>query len=263
MKNYFFILLFFLSIEILPQEKIITVSEFLTYADTTLVFTPAQYIPEESFPLVFLLHGWSGNYNQWNEIISLQLIADAYNFIIVSPSGFYDSWYINSITDKNMLWEKYFIEVLYPFIATSYNIDSSNVFITGLSMGGHGAMNLFFKYQDFFTAAGSTSGVMDISKFPERWGINNYLGLYDENGTIWKSNSVNHIVNSINESKPFIFDCGTEDFVFEVNNSFYELCLSKKLPFTFIAQPGKHNRDYWKKSILLHLDFFREIVEKE
>jgi len=263
MKNYIFILIFLLNTSILPQERIITDSEFIPYSDTTLVFAPEHYNSDETYPLVFLLHGWSGDYNQWNEIISTQLLADAYNFIFVSPSGFYDSWYINSITDKNMYWEKYFIEVLYPLISESYSIDSSNIFITGLSMGGHGALNLFFKFQDYFTAAGSTSGVLDITKFPDRWGIKNYLGLYEENEVIWKSNSIYYIVNSVNETKPFIFDCGTEDFVFEVNNSFYELCISKKLPFTFVAQPGKHHRDYWKKSVLLHLDFFREIVENK
>ena len=42
--------------------------------------------------------------------------------------------------------------------------------ITGLSMGGHGAMWNAIRHKDMFGASGSTSGGMDIRPFPKKLG---------------------------------------------------------------------------------------------
>ncbi len=263
MKKILFTLVLFFSLNTYPQEMIIVNSEYIPHSDTILVFVPDSYKAENKYPVVYLLHGWSGNYNQWNEIKNMQILSDYYNFILVCPNGFYDSWYVNSTTEVNIKWETYFIDILIPHLFSLYTIDSANIFITGLSMGGHGALQIFFKYQNIFAAAGSTSGVLDITKFSNRWGIKKYLGIYEDNKYKWERNSVFQIANEVTKVKPFIFDCGTEDIVFEVNNSFYELCYTKKFPFTFISQPGKHHRDYWKESILLHFNFFSTIAKNK
>ena len=87
-----FIVLFILSVSsIFAQEKLIIDAKYIPYPDTTLIILPADYeTVRMEYPLVVLLHGWSGNYNQWNENVNLQEYADQYNFILVCPDGFYD-----------------------------------------------------------------------------------------------------------------------------------------------------------------------------
>ena len=48
--------------------------------------------------------------------------------------------------------------------------------ITGLSMGGHGALWLAIRHQDVFGAAGSTSGGLDIRPFPDNWDMKEQIG---------------------------------------------------------------------------------------
>ncbi len=267
MKNSNFLFSFFLVLILSginpAQDTLSFKRNYLPYPDTTLVFLPDTYNLSENFPAVILLNGWSGNYKQWNDIADLKTLANKYNFIIVTPDGYYDSWYCNNIPRKNLQYEKFFIEDLLPELFRKYKIDRTKLFISGLSMGGHGAMTLFIKYNDLFLSAGSMSGILDITKFPNKWGLQSVLGSYEKHMKIWNENSAYHIVDSLkNSKKEFIVDCGTEDFAFGVNAKFFHKCKDLKLKITFIARPGGHDRKYWAESILYHLDFFKRLLTK-
>ncbi len=236
---------------------------YLPYPDTVLVFLPESYNSRDNFPLAILLNGWSGSYKQWNGIVNLKKLAEQYNFVITTPDGYYDSWYCNNTRRKNIQYEKFFTEDLLPALLRKYKIDRSKIFISGLSMGGHGAITLFLKYNDLFLSAGSTSGILDITKFPKNWGLISALGEYELNEDSWKSNSAFYIIDSLkNKNKEFIIDCGTEDFAYDVNEKFFHKCKDLKLKITFMARPGKHERKYWAESILYHFDFFTRLLGK-
>jgi S-formylglutathione hydrolase FrmB len=247
---------------IFAQDKLVIDAKYIPYPDTTLIIVPADYeTVRMDYPLVFLLHGWAGNYNQWNENIDLQEYADNYEFIIVCPDAFYDSWYLDSPIKKEWQFERFFWNVLSKKILADYRVDRKNIFISGLSMGGHGALTLFFKNLDFFRAAGSTSGILDLTKFPGKWGIEKVLGKYSSNPHVWKKNSADYLVgNMLDSEKKIIFDCGTEDFAYSVNAKFKEECENLMIDHKFISGPGNHSHSYWKKSIKWHFDFFKQNV---
>jgi len=239
------------------QYTLIFSSDLIPWADTVLVYLPDNYADELKYPATFMLHGWTGNFLAWGIIANLRYYSNIYTMIIITPNGFYDSWYLNSPTAKNYQYETYFYTVLYPEILKKYSIDSSNVFITGLSMGGHGAMSLFLKKPELFKAAGSTSGILDLTKFPSRYSIRARLGEYETNKNFWRNNSCYYLLDNIKgTNKEIIFDCGTEDFAYEVNKNFYEKCLKLKIKATFISRPGKHDRKHWKRAAEDHLYFF-------
>ncbi len=245
------------------QDTLSFERNYLPYPDTTLIFLPDNYDSSDNFPLVILLNGWSGSYKQWNGIVDLKKLADKYNFIIVTPDGYYDSWYCNNTQRKNIQYEKFFTEDLLPELFHKYKIDRSKVFISGLSMGGHGAITLFMKYNDLFLSAGSTSGILDITQFPQNWGLPSALGNYEDHKEIWNKNSAYYLIDSLeNKGKEFIVDCGTEDFAFNVNAKFFHKCKDLKLKITFIAMPGRHEKKYWAESVLYHFDFFKRLLNK-
>jgi S-formylglutathione hydrolase FrmB len=262
MKKIFLMLLLFISAAF-AQDQLLVKSPLLPGTDTVLVFTPKDYSPSNHYPAVYLLHGWSGNYKQWNQTAGgLQQYADKYGFVIICPDGFYDCWYANSPVLKNEQFDSFLMTKLIPEISSKYSIDNKNVFISGFSMGGHGAITLMLKHPDVFKSAGSMSGILDLTAFPENWKIAKIFGDAKKCKKDWEKNSAIYLVDTLKGTdKTLIFDCGTEDFAYKVNKSFYEKCLSSKIKATFISRPGNHKHEYWHESIKYHLEFFADIVK--
>lgn len=229
--------------------------------DNHLVFVPDNYDHNKNYPLLFMLHGHTADYTQWNEIIDLKSYATKYGFIIVCPDGLYDSWYVDSPILTESKYEIYFFKDLVPEIFRKYKVDSTNIFITGLSMGGHGAMYLFLKHPEFFKSAGSTSGILDLIPFPDNWGIKDVIGDQLNYRNNWIEHSAIYNIDKIkNLGKKIIVDCGTEDFAFDVNRRFCDSCEAKGIKLEFIQSRGNHSYDYWAKSIHNHFEFFAEMA---
>ena len=240
------------------QDQLVYQSKNLPKPDTTWVFTPKNYKKTNKLPVIYLLHGYSGNYKQWHSIMNAQKYADDYGFIIVCPDGLFNSWYINSPAKPNSQFETFFFEELYPSIKSKYKIDEQNVFITGLSMGGHGALSLFIKQPNLFNAAGSTSGVVSLNDGFGKYALADLLGNPPKEDEIRKKYSVIDQIDQLKGSlKPIIFDCGAADVFYKANNLLKEKCDALKLNATYIAQPGAHNRTYWAKSIAQQFAFFK------
>lgn len=263
MKKILLILLLISLKQACGQSLLVKDSKNIPHADSSLVFVPEGYNETQSYPLLVMLHGWSGNYKHWNELSGgLQKYADKYQFIIVCPDGFYDSWYLDSPINPKSQFETFFIKEFLPEVESRYRVDKANIYITGLSMGGHGAMMMLLKHPDIFRSAGSTSGILDITEFPDRWSMLNALGKYSEHPENWEKNTDILLLENIKDlNKEIIFDCGTEDFAYNVNKRFNEKCISLKIKATFISQPGNHNRQYWNKSIENHFRFFKALEE--
>ncbi len=263
MIKKFIIISFFSSIVIFPQDTLLFNRSYIPYTDTTIVFSPSNYNPAVSYPLLFMLHGWSGNYAQWSHDANLQGYADKDSLVIVCPDGFYDSWYINSPVKKNSQFVTFFFKDLVPVVFKKYNIDKKNIFITGLSMGGHGAMYLYLTHKKFFKSAGSTSGILDITAFPKNWGLPKVLGSYSLHPNRWEKYSDIYLLKNIVGNKvPIIVDCGTGDFSLNVNKRFYEKCKKLGIPIDFITGPGTHSHKYWKHSIIKQFAFFKNLIDR-
>jgi S-formylglutathione hydrolase FrmB len=213
-----------------------------------------------SFPVIYLLHGYSGNYAQWPATApQLSKEADDLGIIFVSPDGGYDSWYFDSPIDPSVRYETFMTKELIPYIDTHYPTipDRTHRAITGLSMGGHGALYLAIRHKDLFGAAGATSGGVDFRPFPDNWGIKKDLGNFSEHKDIWNANTVITAVDSLsNGDLKVIFDCGTSDFFITVNRNLHQKLLDKKIDHDYIERPGGHNGQYWKNSIDYQVLFF-------
>ena len=254
-------LIFFLQIAN-AQDQIIYNSKNLPKLDTTWVFKPKNYNSNEKLPLMFLLHGYSGNYKQWDNIMNAQKYADEYHMIIVCPDGLFSSWYINSPAKADWQFETFFFDELYPDVKKRYNVDDRNIFISGLSMGGHGALYLFIKKPELFSGAGSTSGGIKLSDGFGKYGLGDLLGNPTADNELWKTYSVYSNIDKLKgNKKPIIFDCGVDDIFYASNNQLKQKTDSLKLNATYISQPGAHNKSYWAKSIKQQFDFFKNQIK--
>jgi S-formylglutathione hydrolase FrmB len=235
-------------------------SKNLIYADSNLVFVPQDYQQNQTkkFPLLFMLHGYSGNYKTWNSIINLQEYANKYNFIIICPDGLYDSWYLNSPKLPKQQYANFFFQDLYPYLTKNYRVDTKNIFITGLSMGGYGAFSLFLQRPDLFKSVAATSALFDLRLYAKSYGLTKVLGNFDSK--IWEKYSlIEQIKKWKTKQKSIYFDCGKSDVFLQNNKDFHKKCEELGIKTTFVMSEGEHNRAYWEKSILAHFEFFSKL----
>lgn len=253
--------LVFICLNVSAQEQLVYQSKFLAKPDTVWVFKPKRMSNAEGLPMIFLLHGYSGSYKQWHSIMDAQKYADDYGFLIVCPDGLYQSWYFNSPVKKDSQFESFFFDELFPDMVKRFKPNQSKVMISGLSMGGHGALHLFIQKPELFLSAGSTSGGVQLTDAFGKYGLGDLLGDPPKDDELWKKYSViNNIQKLANVGKPFIFDCGASDFFYQSNNELKQKCDQLKLKATYISQPGTHNRAYWAKSIKQQFDYFNKLL---
>lgn len=232
-----------------------------------VVIFPEKYDKKNQYPVLYLLHGYGGRYDNWvNNVPEVQKLVDMYQYIVVCPDGGLDSWYWDVKGDQNYQYDTFIGQELITYIDAHYATkkDRSARAITGLSMGGHGAMTLALKHQDIYGAAGSTSGGLDIRPFPMNWNIKSRIGTYATQSLEWEAKSVINLLHLLEPNKlDLIIDCGKEDFFYKVNLAVHDKLDYNNIPHTFITRAGAHNWDYWSKSIIYQMAFFNEFFNKK
>ena len=212
-----------------------------------------------SCPVLYLLHGFGGNARTWMNINpNLPEMADRDGVIIVCPDG-EKSWYWDSPINPDSQFETFVSKELVEYIDKNYNTikSRSSRAISGLSMGGHGALWLSIRHKDVFGACGSTSGGVDIRPFPKNWEMSKQIGKLQDNVALWDSSTVINQLDSLKSGDlSIIVDCGTEDFFFDVNNNFHDELLKRGIVHDYIVRPGAHNSAYWSNSIEYQWLFF-------
>ena len=252
-----------------------TVDTALTYSAAmhknikAVVIKPNDYSADKKFPTVYLLHGAGGKYSDWVTNVpdkqTVQKLADLYHIIVVCPDGNTSSWYFDSPVDPTYKYETYVSSELVNYIDSHYSTikDRSKRAITGLSMGGHGALYLAFRHQDVFGACGSMSGGVDLRPFPENWDIAKRLGPYNKYPERWEANSVINLTYLLKpDSLAITFDCGSSDFFYQVNKNLHKALLELNIPHDFTVRPGAHTWQYWGNSINYQMLFFSRFFNK-
>lgn len=256
-------LLIFLRIVVPAQASVVdtiqTYSPSMQKNIKSVVITPDNYNSATALPVVYLLHGYSGNHLDWiNKAKGFEKAADQFNLIIVCPDGGYSSWYWDSPVDPASKYETFVSDELVKSIDAKYKTikDRRGRGITGLSMGGHGALYLAFRHQDVFGAAGSMSGGVDIRPFPNNWDMAKRLGTYAGQPERWEKNTVINLVHLLTpNSLAIIIDCGTDDFFYKVNENLHQQLLYRNIPHDYITRPGGHTWPYWTNAIKFQLLF--------
>ena len=191
-------------------------------------------------------------------------IADEMQMIFVTPYAL-NSWYFDSPVNKDFMYETFITKELVPWIDAHFPTlaDRNHRAVTGLSMGGHGALFLSSRHIDLFGAAASMSGGVDIRLFPLNWNIPDVLGEMASNRKSWDEHSVMECVKQLkNGDVAIAFDCGESDFFIEVNRALHARLLSLGIDHDFTTRPGGHTDQYWSNSLDYQLLFFKKFFNK-
>lgn len=229
----------------------------------SVVIVPDSYRnSKKQYPTVYLLHGYSGDYANWiKRVPALKQQSDLHQQIIVCPDGGYSSWYLDSPIDTSMKYETYIAVEVVNYIDKHYRTIKKREgrAITGLSMGGHGALLLAFNHSKTFGAAGSMSGGLDLMQSSVKFDLMKRIGdtlTFRDN---WEKYSmISRIEKGSELPLAIMVDCGTSDFFFEVNRNFHLKMLELKIPHDYIERPGNHSWTYWSNAVEYQLLFFRK-----
>jgi len=233
----------------------------------TIVIVPNSALGNNAVkcPVIYLLHGHGANEKAWLSIKpNLPEIADEKGIIFVCPNG-ENSWYWDSPTEPEYKYESFIASDLVKYIDSNYSTIANRKgrAISGLSMGGHGAMWVSINNKDVFGSAGSMSGGLDIRPFPKNWNMRDHLGDYETHKDNWEKYTViNQLDGLKNGELAITVDCGLGDFFIGVNKAFHEALVERKIDHDFTVRPGGHTGEYWGNSvdyhILFHMKFFNK-----
>jgi S-formylglutathione hydrolase FrmB len=123
-------------------------------------FLPASFDKDTTrrYPVLYYLHGLGDNeqsllnFGGWDVVSELRSQGKVGDFIILAPSAGH-TFYINSENGK-IRYEDFFMKEFVPQMEKKYRAEGTRATrgITGVSMGGYGALRLGFKYPDQFAA---------------------------------------------------------------------------------------------------------------
>jgi S-formylglutathione hydrolase FrmB len=270
MKRSFILLILTLIVSFCSYAAIDTISIYSNSMFKNVkcvVVTPSDYKRTVSrYPVVYLLHGYSGSYNNWvRQVSDIQNLADENKLMIVCPDGAFSSWYFDSPVDPTMNYETNVAVEIPAYIDSVYRTirDRKSRAITGLSMGGHGGIFLGFRHANLFGACGSMSGALDVSVITRGYDMEKRLGDTLANKKYYTDFSVINLIEKYpKDSIAIIIDCGAEDRIFHMSKRTHDKMTSLKIPHDYIERPGKHDWDYWRKAVRYQLLFFREFFAK-
>lgn len=213
-----------------------------------------------NLPVVYLLHGYGGDAFNWQDHIDLAPLADKYEMIIVCPDGSNASWYLDSPVDPASQYATYVGRELVRWIDDNYPTIPAAEFrgITGLSMGGHGALYLASAYPDNFTVTASMSGGVDLTFSTKKYEIAQRIGSFEEYPRRWQSYSViNRIGQLARFSGHLLVDCGVDDIFIDNNRTLHQRLTTAGIEHQYWEKPGRHSWDYWTATLPGHLEFFQ------
>jgi putative tributyrin esterase len=229
------------------------------------------------YPVIYLLHGLSGHYDNWTTKTKLAEYSLKYQYIFVMPEG-NNGWYVDSATVPNDKYESYIVQELIPEIDTKFRTlaDRDHRAVAGLSMGGYGSLKFGLKYPDKFVLVGSFSGALGApawtSKVLEATGVKGAIpdsikAAYGADDSPTRAdNDIYKMVREITPEKtkalPFIYvDCGTEDLLIAFNRDFGSLLFEKKIPHEFRELPGIHDWKFWDNSVREFLEVSQKFIK--
>jgi len=226
------------------------------------------------YPVLYLLHGLFGRYDDWVTRTNLAEYATNYDMIIITPEG-HDSWYTDSSGVPTAKYESYFIRELIPDVDARFRTikDRRERGIAGLSMGGYGALKYGLKYPEEFVFAASLSGALDPATRTDaspgfawdilRPSINTVFGPRRSQTRL--TNDLHRIARGLTASQiaslPYLyFDCGLEDGFLATNRELADILLSKKIPHQYRQLPGGHTWAYWDQQVQEVLRLYAQLM---
>jgi S-formylglutathione hydrolase FrmB len=253
-------------------------SKILARSVAYCVVLPASFDADKMrhFPILYFLHGLGDNEQffvhsgLWNLVEDSRERGELKDFLIATPDGG-AGFYINSRDGKNR-YEDFLLQEFFPFIEKRYRVSPgrANRAISGVSMGGYGALHLAFRHPQLFSSVSAHSAAL-IEKLPSFIGgvqgsprsrvLGGTFGSPPD-PAFWEQNSPIAMARTANlAGLKIYFDCGDQDdYGFESGATALDKILtSRRIAHEFHLYPGRHDYTYFAAHIPESLKFHSQL----
>jgi S-formylglutathione hydrolase FrmB len=232
------------------------------------VMLPSGYEKETSkeYPVLYFLHGLGENEQTllrsggWGLIEDLRQQHKVGDFLMVAPEA-WDSFFVNS-ADGHDRYSDFFLSEFLPYIETHYRVvrDRKARGVTGLSMGGYGALRFAFAHPELFGSVSAQSAAL-ITESPQQLNADlQNAGLFARllggafgnpvNVLHWQQNNPFDLArkNQIQiRTQAIYINCGQQDEYGFADGAarMHKQLLSEGIRHEFHLYPGGHSADYF------------------
>lgn len=254
-------------------KKIIFSSKILNKDLGVNIYLPKGYSDKNKYPVLYILHGYSGDEDTWFPGLEMEKKADAMiqkneiNPMIMVTPMIENSYGINSpkvpVTRDNPAsyftmgnYEDYICNEIIPYIDKTYSTIASKDgrYIGGLSMGGWAALHIGFSHVDMFSKVGGHSPAI----FLDGYSGNAMAFVYPNEKLRDERDPLRVAKNKDLTSLKVYLDCGDED-----SYQFYQGCeqldkilKSKGVDVQYHLGKGNHDGQYWGANVENYLKFY-------
>lgn len=230
------------------------------------VILPTDYEKGKTahYPVLYLLHGLTGHYDNWVSKTQLKESAAQFQIIIVMPEG-NNGWYTDSATVPTDKYESYILQELIPDVAKRYRTIETRAgrAVAGLSMGGYGALKFGVKHPEMFVFVASMSGALSAATWTEAELVGGFASVWKSLAPVYgpmdspvrTANDVFKLYRELPAERiptlPYIYlDCGTEDGLLQPNRSLADVMQARTIPHEYRELPGSHSWAYWNHQVV-------------
>ena len=226
------------------------------------IFVPEGHEGARDLPVCLLLHGVYGSHWAWTlkggaHTCAKRMIAngDIEPMILVMPS---DGLWADGSGYLALEWanyEQWIVEDVRAAITEGIPSvsDQSKWFISGLSMGGYGALRLGAKHPQFFSGISAHSSITHFDQLPKF--VDDSLESYGALGSD-EVDVMHWMLKHKDTLPPLRFDCGVDDLLIEENRVLHQRLDEAKVPHTYTEFDGDHSWEYWALHLEDTLRFF-------
>ena len=244
---------------------------FITIGTDTLagradicVFVPPGTDELRNLPVAILLHGvygssWSWAFSGGVHLLAMEMIQRGTlpNMIIAMPSD--GLWGDGSayLPHHQQDFEKW-ISTDVPLALAEALPQVSNqsaFFISGLSMGGFGALKIGVKYHHLFRAVSAHSSITALEQM--NLFTNTAVSAYHQPDPVDET-VLATILKFKDTLPPIRFDCGQQDLLINQNRSLHEQLKDHQIAHQYEEFEGGHEWPYWQKNVSKSLHFFAQ-----
>ena len=232
-----------------------------------------HYENKGKLPVLWLFHGGSDSYRDWQDCTKLQLYAEKYNIAVVTPDAQNGSYATMAYGPD---WATYVSKELREYVYDRFPIsrERKDNFISGMSMGGLGALKTALTYPENYSVCCPIASAVDL--------LNEYVNYRTDPRGISFGKQFSTIYGHFEHPEEALGgpeDCyalldkdlaegkelpklmmsqGTEDFTYKGNKRFYDYAVGKGVEIKWVEEPGMHDWDSWNLYLPKVFEFIEE-----